>query len=278
MDERDDLPPKEDARALEGLLRWYAAMGVDTALDEAPHNRFETPAPPAALPRVAPARADIAPRDQAAAARTVSRLSDGARADDLVAEAERLAAEAVDLRDLEARWASVPGCTLKNASRLIPAHLPTGAGLMLVGGAPGEDDERGGTIFAGAAGRLLDAMLRAIGLDRERVGLGHVVPWRPPGNRAPTPLELSLCLPFCRRQIALAEPRVLLCLGDKAAQPLLATRDPLSRLRGRWLSFEGEATTVKTLVTFAPGFLLVQPLQKRRAWSDLLMVEAELAR
>ena len=269
MDISDDRPDESEALALEGLLRWYAAMGVDSALDEAPHDRFVAPPPPPA-PRVAPATAGASPAPRLAPAAAQR------PAEALVAEAEALAAGAADLADLQARWAGVPGCTLAASSRMIPPLTPPGAVLMLVGGAPGEDDERAGTIFSGAPGRLLDAMLRAIGLARADVALAHVVPWRPPGGRLPSALELALCLPFARRQIALAAPQVLLCLGERAAQPLLATRDTVTRLRGRWLAHEGDAVAVKTLTTFAPEFLLKQSLMKRRAWADLLMLETEL--
>ena len=268
MDRSDDGSDGSEALALEGLLRWYAAMGVDSALDEAPHDRFGAPPP---VPRVAPATVGAPPARPVAAPAAARRPADA-----LVAEAEALAAGAADIADLQARWAAVPGCTLAASSRMIPALTPPGAALMIVGGAPGEDDERAGAIFAGAPGRLLDAMLRAIGLARADVALAHVVPWRPPGGRLPSALELALCVPFCRRQIALAAPRVLLCLGERAAQPLLATRDTVTRLRGRWLAHEGDAVAVKTLTTFAPDFLLKQPLMKRRAWADLLMLEAEI--
>ena len=269
MELSDDPPDGHQADALEGLLRWYAAMGADAAVDEAAHDRFVALPPPAT--RSAPASAAATPIRQAPGPAAAQRPAEA-----LVAEAEALAAGAVDLADLQALWATVPGCTLAASSRMIAAHLPEGASLMLVGGAPGEDDERAGTIFAGKPGLLLDAMLRAIGLARTDVALAHVVPWRPPGGRPPSTLELALCLPFARRQIALAAPRVLLCLGERAAQPLLATRETVTRLRGRWLVHEGDAATVKTMTTFAPEFLLKQPVMKRRAWADLLMLEAEL--
>lgn len=267
----DEPPDPNQALALEALLRWYAAMGVDAAIDEIPHDRFVAPPPPSAS-RVAPVLAALSPARVTSGASSAA----GRSAETLVAEAEALAAGAADLADLHARWAAVPGCSLAASSRMIAAHVPVGAALMLVGGTPGEDDERAGAIFSGKPGLLLDAMLRAIGLARSDVALAHVVPWRPPGGRVPSPLELSLCLPFARRQIALTGPQVLLCLGERAAQPLLGTRDTLLRLRGRWFDYEGETVTVKTLATYAPDFLLKQPLHKRRAWGDLLMLEAEL--
>ena len=258
----------EDA-ALEALLRWYVAMGVDAPVDEAPHDRFAAaePLPPALRVRASlspagmPARADAAP----------------ASVDALVQQARHLAAAATDLADLEARWANLSGCSLPaTASRMIFSGGTQDAPVMLIGGAPEADDERHGQAFAGPSGRLLDAMLQAIGLDRTNVYLANVIPWRPPGARPASPLELALCLPFARRHIALADPRVLVCLGERAAQPLLDSRESISRLRGRWLSYEGEVKTVKTLVMFSPAYLLKQPLQKRRAWADLRMLANEL--
>ena len=278
-------PADETSRALEGLLRWYAAMGVDAAVDEEPHDRFVAPALAEAsqTPEIAPrgtAPGAAAPdRDRPAAASPPAApvAATPASADALIRQAEALAAGATDLDDLRARWATLPGCGLASTSRMIFAAGVPGSPLMLIGGAPDSDDERQGEVFRGAPGRLLDAMLRAIGLDRAGVYLTNVIPWRPPGNRAPTPLELALCLPFTRRHIALADPAVLLCLGERAAQPLLGSREPISRLRGRWMTHEGDAKTVRTLATLSPDYLLKQPLQKRRAWTDLQMLIAELA-
>ena len=265
--------PPETIRALEGLLRWYAAMGVDAPVDEVPHDWFVTPQ--AAAPRDPPSH----PSRTIAAAPLGGHHGDGApsTAGALVREAQALAAGAADLTDLAARWAALPGCGLAaSASRMVLSGGTPGAPLMILGGAPEADDERQGVAFAGDRGQLLDAMLRAIGLDRSNVYLANIIPWRPPGARAPSPLELALCLPFARRHIALAAPAALLCLGERAAQPLLDSRDPISRLRGRWLVYEGESTTIRTLVTFSLDYLLTQPLQKRRAWSDLQLLATAL--
>ena len=273
-------PP--DTYALEGLLRWYAAMGVDASVDEDPHDRFipvpdvakAAPSNPSSAIQARQGAATIA-SDQARppTSATVSSTS----AETLVREAETLAAGAATLAELHDRFATLPGCGLAaTAARMIFSGGTAGAPLMVVGAAPEAEDERRGEAFAGPGGELLDAMLRAISLSRTDVYLSNVIPWRPPGGRPPTPLELALCLPFTRRHIALAAPTRILCLGERAAQPLLATRDPISRLRGRWLAYEGEAKTVRTLVTFSPDYLLKQPLQKRRAWSDLRMLASDL--
>lgn len=271
----------DDVLAFESLLRWYVAMGVDAPLDEAPHDRFVALTAPSAEPRLPAGRSPESrptPAEPAAVRRGPAAPTD-LGADDLVRHAQAAAEGAGDLAELRDAWAAVPGCSLAaTAANMIFSGGNPAAALMLVGGAPDAEDERTGEAFSGSGGRLLDAMLRAIGLDRAGVYLANVVPWRPPGKRAPTPLELALCLPFARRHIELAKPALIVCLGERAAQPLLGTRDPISRLRGRWLSYEGAAGTVKTLVTFSPDYLIGQPLQKRRAWADLLMVATELGR
>ena len=167
----------ETLQALEGLLRWYAAMGVDATIDGVAHDRFvAAPEPRAAvtdrgrMPQDEPARREAGPVSSAT----------------LVADAETLAREAKDIDDLAARWAELPGCSLAtSAARMVLATGTPGARVMLIAGAPEADDERAGAAFAGPRGALLDAMLRAIGLDRSSVYLAHLLPWRPPGARAP---------------------------------------------------------------------------------------------
>lgn len=268
----------ETSRALEGLLRWYVAMGADGATGEEPHDRFaEAAAAAAPAPREA-ARPDAREPGSAQPAATVSfrRLAAipepaSQESSALIAEAEALAARAASLDELHHVWASYQGCALAaTASRMIVSGGTPGTRVMILGAAPNSDDERQGSAFAGPAGRLLDGMLAAIGLSRETVYLAHVIPWRPPGNRAPTPLETALCLPFTRRHIALARPALILCLGERPAQMITGGKDPLARLRGRWLEYDNGDQPIKTTVTFSPDYLLSQPLQKKRAWLDLL--------
>lgn len=260
----DDAALERDA--LEALLRWYAAMGVDAALDETPHDRFTAPAPERAQERQQErgpvARPSVA-EPRAAAPAPVELLQ---------REAETRAAAAENVEALRTAFETLPGFSLASAARMIWAGGAPGAPLMIVCGAPDSDDEREGAILAGAGGRLFDAMMRAIGLTRDSLYIAPLVPWRPPGNRPPSPAELAVCLPFARRHIALARPRLLLCLGERAAQPLLGSSEPISRLRGRWHTYEGEHETVKLLATFSIQYLLSQPLQKRRAWADLQML------
>jgi len=146
---------------------------------------------------------------------------------------------------------------------------------MLVGEAPGRDEDIEGLPFVGRSGKLLDRMLAAIGLDRGSVYIANVVPWRPPGNRTPTPQETQVCLPFITRQIELANPDVLVCLGGPSAQTLLG-QSGITKIRGRWFTFHTGAREIRAMPTFHPAFLLRSPLQKRFAWRDFLAIKKAL--
>src|SRR6516162_7975129 len=143
--------------------------------------------------------------------------------------------------------------------------------------APGYDEDVVGRPFVGRSGKLLDRMMAAIGLDRNCVYIANVVPWRPPGNRTPTPQETATCLPFIRRQIELADPEILVCLGGPAMQTLLGIKDGITRSRGRWFAYQTSCREIRALATFHPAFLLRSPLQKRFAWRDFLALKRRLA-
>ncbi len=209
-------------KSLAGLLRWYEEMGVDIAVDDTPHDRFaeatdtlhaDLPAGPRAKPHQATAETGRPAMPQPAAALA---------ADAIEATARELAESARNLADLRERLACFDGCGLKaTATQLVFGDGNPGAKIMFVGEAPGADEDRQGVPFVGRAGQLLDKMLASIGLDRTKVYIANIVPWRPPGNRTPTPLEMAACLPFTRRQIALVNPEILICLGAASAQTLL---------------------------------------------------------
>jgi len=185
-----------------------------------------------------------------------------------------LAASAGSLEDLRAVLEAFDGCALKaTASRLVFADGDPAGGLMLIGEAPGADEDRQGKPFVGRAGRLLDKMLAAIGLDRRHAYIANIVPWRPPGNRTPTPQETAICLPFIHRQIELAAPRVLVTLGGPSTQTLLGVKDGILRTRGRWSSCTVAGRAIPTMPTLHPAYLLRQPAQKRLAWRDLQAIK-----
>ncbi|CAA0087808.1 Uncharacterised protein [Starkeya nomas] len=221
----------------------------------APHRAPSGPQPSPALPGEAPPPPDLA-----------------------AVEAREAAASAPTLEALRELLERFDGCPLKHtATRLVFADGNPKARLMLVGEAPGRDEDIEGKPFVGRSGKLLDRMLAAIGIDRTAAYIANIVPWRPPGNRTPTPQETAICLPFIRRQIELANPDVLVCLGGPSAQTLLGIRDGITKARGRWMDYDTGTRVIPALATFHPAYLLRTPLGKRMAWRDMLAIESRLA-
>jgi DNA polymerase len=182
------------------------------------------------------------------------------------------------LDELRALLEAFEGCMLRaTATQLVFADGNPAARVMFVGEAPGRDEDIAGLPFVGRSGKLLDRMIEAIGLDRTQVYIANIVPWRPPGNRTPTPHESAICLPFIRRQIELADPDILVCLGQPSTQTLLETKEGITRTRGRWLKFDTGSREIRALATYHPAFLLRSPLQKRLAWRDFLAIKKALA-
>lgn len=250
--------------ALEQLLRWYLEAGVDETIADAPVDRYRLPAPRlAATPRHAVPEAPPAPR-----------------AEPLASQAVHSAGGAKTLHELREALESFDGCPLKKtATSTVFAEGNPEAAVMVVGEAPGADEDRVGLPFVGASGKLLDRMLAAIGLDRAtNAYITNVVSWRPPGNRKPTPVEVEMCLPFIERHIELVDPQVLILFGGAAAGALLARSDPISQIRGRWFEYSspGLPRPIPAIATYHPAFLLRTPGQKREAWRDLLAVRKRL--
>jgi uracil-DNA glycosylase family 4 len=281
----DDQPPAMSDAELASLLRWYVDMGIDLAIDEEPHDRFADSAVALAALKsrqeapVADEPAETAPASAPAPLRRTAALQPVAPAppppDQAAISARELAQAASSLDELRATLEAFDGCALKRtATRLVFADGNPQARIMLVGEAPGADEDRQGLPFVGRAGQLLDRMLAAIGLDRASVYIANVVPWRPPGNRTPTTQETAICLPFIHRQIALCNPDLLVCLGGSSAQTLLGIRDGIMKSRGRWFDFSVEGDegprSVPCMATLHPAYLLRQPAHKRLAWRDLI--------
>ena len=257
-----------------GLLRWHADMGVDVALDEAPHNRFAeaeaTHPRPGARPHAAPSAAAIAPPRAAAPLAAPLAQAAGLSADAAAQSARETAREAKTLDELRALLEAFDGCALKaTATRLVFADGNPQAKIMLVGEAPGADEDRIGRPFVGRAGQLLDRMLAAVGLDRTSVYIANTIPWRPPGNRDPSPIETAICLPFLQRQIALVAPEIIVCLGKSSMQTLLGRKEGVMRARGHWFDYSDGQSSARALVMLHPAYLLRQPAHKRLAWRDL---------
>jgi DNA polymerase len=244
------------------LLQWQIELGALEAISDTPVDRYDVPA---ALqkPKVAkPAAAAM--------------LSTPPAAVDAVAEAERAAAAAGTLDELRAAMAAYDQCDLKKGARnMVFSDGIPGARVMVVGEAPGRDEDREGKPFVGRAGQLLDKMLAAIDMGRAHadapVYITNILPWRPPQNRDPKPEEIAMMKPFLLRHIALAQPEVLVIVGNWSCQALLSKRG-ITRLRGTWT----QAAGLPALPMFHPAYLLRSPEFKREAWADLLSLKAKL--
>ncbi len=281
------------------LLRYYEAMGVDATVAESPvdltavvpaHRSDPTgaaaavpasaaapqhqPPPQGRAPAPGPFPADPPPRRPAAA----PVLPDSESA---IADARALATAAATLAELEAAVRAFDGCPLKaTATTTVFCDGNPDADLMIVGEAPGAEEDRQGRPFVGPAGQLLDRMLAAIGRDRTSTYISNILFWRPPGNRQPNSNEIAICLPFVERHIALKRPKVLVLAGNTSAKGLLDTTEGITRLRGRWLDLAvpGLAVPVPTVAIYHPAYLLRQPAMKRHVWRDLLEIKARLER
>ncbi len=253
-------------------LRLQLEWGVDEALEEAPIDRFAVRAPqPLAMPQPDAPPVLATPAVKAAARSLLPMVPPPAAA------AAALAAAAQDLAGLKAAIAEVDSPLRDTATNLVFSDGVAESGLMMVGEAPGADEDRLGKPFVGVSGQLLDRMLASIGLNRaENFYLTNILPWRPPGNRTPTDGEITLFLPFLMRHIEMVRPRHLVLLGGVSAKALLRAKDGITRLRGRWHQVETPAGTLPGLATLHPAYLLRTPSAKREAWSDLLLLRRTL--
>lgn len=260
------------------LLAWQVELGADEAILDAPVNRFESAeAPP--VERAAPVSVPASVMPVAPASQPVSTPADATKSTEAVlARARDLAASARSLTELEAALAAFEGCELRLGARnLVFSDGDPRARVMIVGEAPGRDEDLQGKPFVGRAGQLLDAMFEAIGLSRRAEDPEHalyitnMLPWRPPQNRDPTHEEISMLQPFVRRHVELADPAILVLMGNWACHGLLG-RKGIMRMRGTWEEVLGRPA----LPMFHPAFLLRQPAEKARAWADLLALKARL--
>lgn len=266
-------------------MEWYVEAGVDVLLEDAPIDRFsEAPPPPRQKPPLAhdqstpsPAqrlaqKSENAPRP-APSIQPKTIMADGAAIDMAIKAAQ----QSMSLEDLKQAMASFDGCSLKRTAKsLVFADGNPEAKVMLVGEAPGRDEDIQGLPFVGRAGQLLDKQLAAIGLDRTTTYITNVIPWRPPGNRTPTLQETEICRPFIERHIELINPDVILMLGGSSAKTLLKSSDGIMKLRGKWSDIKTENMSVKALPTLHPAYLLRQPSHKRLVWQDLLSLKQHL--
>ena len=257
------------------LLEWQVALGADEAIVDLPVNRYaladEAPRAPSRPTPAVPASAAppyVAPVPEAPGAVLAA----------AIAEARRLARGAADLPSLAATIAAYPHCDLRQgAKNMVFADGQPGARVMIVGEAPGRDEDIEGRPFVGKAGQLLDKMLAAIGLSRgaadpaKAVYITNVLPWRPASNRPPDPDEIAMLLPFLERHIALADPSFIVLMGNTPCQALLG-RGGITRMRGQW----AEVLARPALPMVHPAYLLRTTAAKREAWADLLALKSRL--
>lgn len=248
---------EEKQDALEALA-WLVEAGADEAIEDAPIDRL--------------AEKPKAEKDIKSAPAPISAAQSGD-----AAEAADIAQKCQSLDELRKALKDFDGCALKKtATNLVFSDGNAQAPLMLVGEAPGRDEDLKGLPFVGASGQLLDRMLAAIGRDRTSVYISNTIFWRPPGNRKPTPLESAICLPFIKRHIELAQPKMLVFLGGTSAGALLDSQAGITRLRGKWKDYQLGDTVIPALPVFHPAYLLRQPALKGLAWQDFLSIKSKL--
>jgi len=263
--------------AVRGWLEWYRDMGATAPVGARPVDRFADPEPQAApaphQPRPPVPAAPGSRRAERPAAEPALRTATA-----VAQSAREIAAACGSLHELEAALATFDGCGLREtALNLCFADGNPQARVMLIGEAPGAEEDRQGKPFVGASGKLLDRMLATIGLDRRSVYITNVIYWRPPGNRSPTQAEIAACQPFLERQIALLKPDLIVFVGGIAARALLGVNEGVTKLRGRRFTYvTQDGTSIPAMVMFHPAYLLRQPAQKRLAWRDLLAIRNQL--
>lgn len=251
----------------EQLLQWHIAAGADETIGDVPVNRFDLPRKPSPaaepLPDVFVPAAPPAPAPSLFSAEL---------------KTDTLARRASTLEELREIVANFDECPLKaTATKMVFGAGNPQARLMIIGEAPGAEEDRQGLPFVGPSGHLLDLMLKSIGLTRPDVYISNILPWRPPANRKPSESEIALFTPFVRRHIALVKPKVLLLLGGSAVSALMHTNAGITKTRGRWLTYTDEDLTIDVMASFHPAFLLRTPAQKKLSWRDFLAVKKNLA-
>lgn len=259
------------------LLQWYLDSGVDECIADESTDWFEI----SAAARPASAQTPHPQQPAAAQARPVARSKEPSpllATDQIAATAKDLVKDCKNLEDLRRKIEEFDGCALKKtASKTVFADGIPGSDLMLIGEAPGVEEDRQGKPFVGASGQLLDKMFAAIHRSRqENLYISNTLPWRPPGNRKPSDAELHICQPFLMKHIELAAPKVLVMLGGTAASSLLENKAGITRLRGKWHEITIAGRKIPAIATYHPAYLLRQPQAKADAWSDLQKIRDKL--
>jgi len=265
---QENRPENMATRDILSLLQWYVESGVDETIDETPLDWFTLSEQPTQKPL--PAKSQQLPQLRAATPMV--------SVEEIARQAEELAASCDSLTALKEAIEGFNGCSLKKtAATTVFSDGNPDSGIMLIGEAPGVEEDRQGKAFAGESGQMLDRMFKAIGLERENdFYLTNILPWRPLGNRIPTAEEIAICLPFIKRHMALFNPKIIILLGGIAANCLLKSNLGIARLRGKWLTYDLGSDVIPVRALFHPAYLLKQPKAKGDAWRDLLEIKAKL--
>jgi len=253
---------KENVSSL-NLSKWVVESGQNEVLSEVPQNRFSDSGSGSKVLEAVPSR-KIASEDKIDFPTNINSTA-----------IANMASTVAELRESMIKY---DGCSLKNtAMNIVFGDGDEKSDVMLIGEAPGADEDREGIPFVGLSGKLLNKMLSSIGLSRSEVYITNIIPWRPPGNRQPTIQETAVCLPFIQRHIELINPKVLILVGGTASKTLLVRKEGIMRLRGRWFDYQkNDKTVIPALPIFHPAFLLRSPAQKFNAWKDLLAIRSRL--
>ncbi|MET3589407.1 DNA polymerase [Bartonella silvatica] len=256
-------------------MSFYQESGADAVLTDFPIDRFSQSAP---VEKRSTQTVYVSHNTQTSSAKLDNHppLPLSAMGDELTAIESAKSANTLD--ELKSALLAFNGCSLKlTAKNTCFSDGIAGSPLMLIGEAPGREEDIQGIPFVGKAGRLLNKILASIGLTRNNVYIANTIPWRPPGNRTPTPREVALCRPFIERQIYLANPRILIALGGIATQFLTGSQNGIIRTRGKWLTYERDDNIkIPVMPTFHPAYLLRTPSQKKLTWIDFLEVKNRL--
>ena len=284
------LAQNDDRNELIAILAWQLDMGIDEALLDHPQVdavplRLDqllavvAPAGDKDVSQTAMGGTALQPSEAVKMANSALANSGAVPSEDKTNTDSSAPAGITSLVDLQSAMAKLDDCSLKHtASNLCFADGNPGARLMIIGEAPGRDEDRMGVPFVGADGQLLDKMIASIGLDRASVYLTNLLPWRPPGNRSPTDEETAMLLPWLFRHVQLAKPEFVLLLGGAAAKLVLGSHDGIMKLRGRWRDVDfGDGVPRPVLASLHPAYLLRSPAQKRLAFEDLLLLAKQLA-
>ncbi len=272
------------------MMRYQFDIGVDETLTEIPQNRYQAARqaldklPQATAPQThmseapanMPAPAQNSPQSSLqTSSQTIAHAKPPANIqEDDFASAQALADAAKDIDALKQAVMGFDACPLKKQARnTVFSDGPTSAHIMLIGEAPGKEEDKEGKPFVGMSGQLLNKMLSYIGLERDMVYITNILPWRPPANRAPRPDETALCLPFVKKHIELIDPQLILLVGGTSAKELLQTTDGITKLRGKMQTIDINGSTYDTMAMLHPAYLLRNPIRKAESWQDLLKVK-----